>query len=166
MAEQTTQKEKALRVLTMLEGKWMGEGQGDFPTIDSFDYQETLTFERRDETSLFYQQRTEKRSKGKSVYQTSHWESGFLRILDNGIIEWSNSQSGGRTEILVGIPEIDDDLIRMELTSQALTNDERMVSSARMIEVGSGILKYQMGMQTTRVEKLTPHLAATLYRVT
>lgn len=166
MAEQTTQKEVALRVLAMLEGKWTGEGQGEFPTIDSFDYQETLIFERRDENSLFYQQRTEKRYKGESVYQTSHWESGFLRVLDNGMIEWINSQSGGRTEVLVGIPEIDDDLIRLELTSQALTNDERMASSARMIEVGSSMLKYQMGMQTTLVEKLTPHLAATLHRVT
>lgn len=46
------------QVLALLEGTWTGEGRGRYPTINSFDYRETLIFTRRDENSLAYDQLT------------------------------------------------------------------------------------------------------------
>jgi THAP domain-containing protein 4 len=154
----------ARHVLDRLEGTWRGDGSGYFPTIESFDYRETLTFERRDETTIFYEQRTEKRLRGQTAFLTSHWESGFLRALESGSLELTNAQSGGRSEVLIGAIELTDLRIRMNFVSKVLTNDERMVASMRTFEIENDTLRYQMKMQTTRVAELTPHLEAVLRR--
>ncbi len=72
------------QLFTLLEGTWTGEGRGQFPTITSFDYRETLTFTRRDEKTLAYEQRTQKRYDGQNEWLESHWEFGFIRILESG----------------------------------------------------------------------------------
>ncbi len=165
MANQSNHKSNAHQVLGQLEGTWIGEGQGYFPTIDPFDYKETLIFERRDETTLFYKQQTEKRPLGQTSYQTSHWESGFLRILPTGELELTNAQSGGRNEHLHGSVEVDGHAIWLRFESQLLTNDERMIASGRTFELNGNTLSYEMTMQTTRVDALMPHLIAKLNRV-
>jgi len=151
-------------VFGLLEGRWLGEGKGGFPTVESFDYSETLIFERRDENSLFYMQRTEKRMDGKAESVTSHWESGFIRVLMSGELELANVQSGGRGEILIGKIERMAQKIRLDFRSKLLTNDERMVASARTFEIDGDTLRYEMTMHTTRVDKLTRHLVARLQR--
>ena len=155
----------AQRVFDLLEGTWIGEGRAFFPTIDTFEYRETLTYTRQNDNSLFYEQRTEKRLQGQETFLTSHWESGFLRILEKGGVELINAQSGGRSEVLAGTVETMDQNVRLSFVSQGLMNDERMIASARTFEINQGTLKYEMGMKTTRVDSLTPHLTATLQRV-
>ena len=54
----------SIHLFTLLEGTWTGEGRGQFPTVTSFDYHEMLTFTRRDEKTLAYDQRTQKRYDG------------------------------------------------------------------------------------------------------
>jgi nitrobindin-like protein len=164
MLEHLGQAGIAQRVLDRLEGTWRGGGSGYFPTIEAFDYRETLTFERRDETTIFYEQRTEKRLCGQTAFLTSHWESGFMRALESGSLELTNAQSGGRSEVLIGTIEQTDLIIRMNFVSKVLTNDERMVASMRTFEIENDTLRYQMKMQTTRVAELTPHLEAILRR--
>jgi len=151
-------------VLGLLEGRWLGEGKGSFPTVESFDYYETMIFERRDENSLFYMQRTEKRIDGQAKFVTSHWESGFIRILMSSELELANVQSGGRGEVLIGKIERMARKIRLGFKSKLLTNDERMVASARTYEIDGDTLRYEMTMHTTRVDKLTRHLIAKLQR--
>jgi hypothetical protein len=153
-----------IRLLGLLEGTWAGEGRGQYPAINSFDYRETLTFTRKDEKSLAYEQRTRKRFDGQTEYLPSHWENGFIRILENDELELVNAQSGGRSEVLVGVIEMHANLIRVHFTSKALINDARMVSSARTFELEGDILRYEMEMQTTNVDRLTPHLKITLQR--
>jgi hypothetical protein len=46
------------QLFALLEETWEGEGRGQYPTINSFDYRETLKLTRRDEKSLAYDQRT------------------------------------------------------------------------------------------------------------
>lgn len=148
----------------MLEGSWSGEGRGEFPTIASFNYRETLTFERRSETSLFYLQRTERLPEGQEPV-TSHWESGFIDVLESGELQLANVQSGGRGEILVGEIEEDGDKIRLRFESTSLANDERMVATARVFKIEGDTLHYEMKMAMTQVGDLTLHVVATLRRV-
>jgi len=152
-------------IFDQLEGTWRGEGRGGYPTIDSFDYREKLVFTRRNETTLAYDQRTEKCMHGTDEYLTSHWENGFISILENGDLELVNAQSGGRGEVLTGHIEVLDSVIRLHFTSKALINDARMVSTARVFELEDDQLRYEMEMSTTKVAELTQHLAITLERV-
>ncbi|MEK6221412.1 MAG: FABP family protein [Chloroflexota bacterium] len=165
MDVQPNQKDSTLRLMTLLEGTWKGEGKGFFPTIEDFDYGETTIFIRRDDGSLSYIQRTEKLQTDEKTYLPSHEESGVIRVLENGKLILSNTQSGGRTEILNGIVEDLRDMIEVVFTSQTLTNDERMVSSGRRWEVEQGIMRYEMEMKTTAVDKSVPHLRAELRKV-
>jgi len=152
------------QLLTRIEGTWRGEGQGEYPTVTSFDYRETLTFTRRDEKSLAYEQRTQKRHDGQSEWLTSHWENGFIRVLDNGEVELVNAQSGGRLEVLVGEVTEQAGIIHINLVSKTILNDPRMVSSARRVELKGDTLRYEMEMQTTKVEQMSQHLKIALKR--
>ncbi|HET9906564.1 MAG TPA: FABP family protein [Anaerolineales bacterium] len=152
------------KILSLLEGTWAGEGRGDFPGVSSFDYRERLTFTRRDEKTLAYEQRAQKRYDGQTEYLQSHWESGFLSSLENDDLQLVNIQLGGRSEVLVGVIESLDTLFRIHFVSKTLNNDPRMLSSTRTFELEGDILRYEMAMHTTKVERLTPHLKITLQR--
>ncbi|MDJ0754616.1 MAG: heme-binding beta-barrel domain-containing protein [Ardenticatenaceae bacterium] len=152
-------------VFNRLVGTWIGKGQGFFPTIEEFEYRETLSFERQDEGSLFYNQRTEKRPLSQKDFTVSHWESGFLQVLQSGELELINTQSGGRSEVLVGSITSFSRKVTLTFASRLLSNDARMLATARTITVEHDTLIYEMGMHTTQVNELTPHLKATLYRV-
>ena len=153
------------QLLSCLVGTWIGEGRGEFPGVTSFDYHETLVFARRDEKNLAYEQRAQKRYDGGTEYIPSHWESGFISILEDNHLQMANIQIGGRNEILVGSVESIDDMFRIHFVSKTLNNDPRMVSTTRTFELEGDTLRYDMAMHTTKVKQLTPHLKSVLQRV-
>ena len=152
------------QLLTLLAGTWTGEGRGEFPTVTSFDFRETLTFTRRDEKTLAYEQRAQKLYDRQTEWLPSHWENGFIRMLEDGQLEMVSAQIG-RAEVLIGTIETMDNLIRIHFVSRAILNDPRMVSSARTLELEGDTLRYEMEMHTTRVNESTPHLRGILQRV-
>src|SRR5215212_1749886 len=152
------------QLFTLLEGTWQGEGRGYFPGATSFDFHETVTFTRRDEKTLAYEQRAQKLYDGQTEWLESHWESGFIRILESGELELTSAQIG-RTEVLIGTIEATGDIIRSHFVSKSITNDPRMISSARTFELEGDTLRYEMEMQTTKVAKSTPHLNIALQRI-
>jgi len=152
------------QLFTFLQGTWKGEGRGQFPTVTSFDYRESLVFTLRDEKTLAYEQRTQKRFDGQTEWLESHWENGFIRILENGELELTSAQIG-RTEVLVGSTESIGAVFRIYFVSKTITNDPRMISSARTFEMEGDTLRYEMEMQTTTVERLMSHLKIGLMRV-
>jgi len=154
----------ANEAFNLLEGSWQGEGRGGYPTVTPFDYREKLVFTRRNETTLAYEQRTEKRMDGTTEYLTSHWENGFISVLENGDLELVNAQSGGRGEVLTGRIEVLDSMFRLNFVSKALMNDPRMVSTARAFELEEDQLRYEMEMSTTKVPNLSRHLLISLER--
>ena len=151
------------QLFTLLESIWRGEGRGGYPTITSFDYRETLTFTRRDEKSLAYEQRTQKRYDGQNEWLVSHWENGFIRILESGELELINAQLG-RSEVLTGTVGKSNSTFKIHFVSKTITNDPRMVSSARRFELDGDTLHYEMEMQTTAVERPMLHLQMELRR--
>ncbi len=152
-------------VFDLLEGAWGGEGNGGYPTIDLFTYRERMVFTRKDKTTLAYDQRTKKRLEGSQAFVPSHWENGFITILENGELELVNAQSGGRGEVLNGHIEVVGSTIRLDFFSKHLINDERMVETRRSFELDGDRLRYEMEMRTTKVDRLTRHLAIQLERV-
>ena len=153
------------QALSLLEGTWIGEGRGEFPGVTSFGYRETLTFTRRDENSLDYEQKTQKLYDGQTEYLPSHGETGSIRLLETNEVELVNTQAGGRSELLIGNVETLGALIRIRFVSKSIANDSRMVSSDRTFELEGGTLRYEMGMHTTKIAQLTPHLKITLQRI-
>lgn len=78
-----------------LPGVWRGDGEGHYPTIDTFGYREELTFTRLgDKPIIAYAQRTWHRDDGRPL----HSESGFVR-LDGDRVELAIAQATGFTEV-------------------------------------------------------------------
>ncbi len=155
----------SIQIFDSLAGTWTGEGRGYFPTVTSFDIRGTFTFTRRDEKTIAYEQRAQKRYDGQTAWLESHWESGFIRLLANGELELTSAQLG-RTEVLIGTVAAAHEKFRLHFISTAIANDARVVSSARTFELGAGgdTLYYEMEMHTTQVNQLTPHLSITFHR--
>jgi len=83
--------------LKAFEGSWKGNGKGNYPTIDAFEYEEILTFRFDMSYPLIaYEQKTLLIPQNES----SHWETGFIMPLEDGSVELSNAQGGSRVEVL------------------------------------------------------------------
>lgn len=150
--------------LRVLHGTWRGAGSGDYPTIEAFRYDETLRveFDAR-YPMIHYEQRTTLTPSG----EASHWESGFVRVVD-GQVEVSSSQDSGRVEVLRGparFGEGDDDVV-LTLDSVALAHDPRLVRTRRVLTLRGATLGYVkwMATRTTPAPELLQHLSATLMR--
>jgi hypothetical protein len=152
------------QVLDLLEGTWKGDGRGYFPGVTSFDTHITLLFTRRDQKTLAYEQRAQKRYDGQTEWLESHWESGFIRSFENDELELTSAQIG-RVEVLLGSIESIDAMFLIHFVSKTITNDSRTISSARTFELEGDTLRYDMEMQTTKVDRSTPHLKIVLQRI-
>jgi len=153
-----------IHVLDLLEGTWKGDGRGYFPGVTSFDTHITLLFTRRDQKTLAYEQRAQKRYDGQTEWLESHWESGFIRSFENDELELTSAQIG-RVEVLLGSIKSIDAMFHIHFVSKTITNDPRTISSARTFELEGDTLRYDMEMQTTKVNQSTPHLKIVLQRI-
>lgn len=149
-------------VVDALVGTWTGEGEGQYPTIESFNYRETLQFtERSDHPAVHYEQRAwRKTPDGETV---SHWETGLLRLSSDGSVRLLNAQ-GGRSEIMEGTWKQKDDAWTILLESIGYAGDERAVKSLRNLGFDGRTLNYTMHMETTATNQMSLHLAASLTR--
>ncbi len=144
-----------------------GIGKAQYPTIDSFEYEENLSFEvYKSRLLIHYEQKTKLLPSG----EQSHWESGFIRPLENGLIEISNSQNNGRVEVLQGqidMNSLSEQELKIEFASVVLAHDPKMVETKRVLTVKADVLHYilLMSTNTTPEPNLTMHLEAVLKRI-
>ena len=150
--------------LHVLLGEWSGTGRGEFPTIEPFEYVETLSFATDGRPLLHYEQKTKRRRSGESDYVPSHWESGFIRLLADGQVELTCAQNGGRLERLTGLIEETGTGLILHLKGADFLNDTRMLETSRTITVDGDRLYYIQNMHTNAVATLTLHLEAKLER--
>ncbi len=145
--------------LAFLLGTWRGEGHGQYPTIDSFDYVEEITFGHVGKPWLAYQQRTRHATEDRPL----HAESGYFRPVGEGRLEVVMAYPTGHVEVAHGT--IDGTGIEWETGTLAATPTAKRVDQVkRTLRVVGDALHYEFAMAAVG-EPLTPHLSATLRRV-
>jgi hypothetical protein len=147
-----------LELLAPLMGTWEGEGRGEYPTIDSFSYTETMRFADTGKRFLVYSQRTADAITGTGL----HVETGYWRPAPPDRVEVTIAHPMGQTELAEGTV----DGGRFELRSITIANAttaKRVELLERSFVVDGDTLRYEMRMAAEGVP-LTHHLAAELHR--
>jgi nitrobindin-like protein len=154
----------AVAVLAPLLGTWRGEGRGEYPTIEPFDYGEEITFAHTGKPFLAYRQRTWSLADGSPL----HAETGYWRAVGDGRVEVTLAHPFGAVEVLVGTVA-GGSLRSLRLTSHALVTTptaKRIDATERDVDVDvdGNILRYRVRMAAVGAP-MTHHLAAELRSV-
>lgn len=151
-----------IALLAPLLGTWVGEGAGEYPTIQPFGYTEAITFAHAGKPFLTYRQLTTALEDSRPL----HSEIGFLRAPSAERAELVLAHPNGITEIEEGALTVSGPSIVMDLhaTTIGLTTSAKDVTAlARSIRVEGDVLTYRLTMAAVG-QPLQHHLAATLHR--
>lgn len=144
--------------LEFLLGTWKGEGHASYPTINSADYTEELTFEScGEENKIEFSQRTLYKNENRHL----HREYGFIFEKEKDVFTFISAQNNGRTEVLKGKLESP---FKIVLDSTHFGNDERPVKTRREYILENGILQYKLFLQT-QTQPYQLHLEAKLKKL-
>lgn len=150
-------------LLARLVGTFVGEGEGDFPTVAPFRYREQLVFTASGGPVIAYSQRTSDPGSGRPM----HAENGFLRPGAAGRVELLLAHSFGLTEVQEGtIAEDDDGVLRLHLASTAIgvAATAKPVDAVRRDLVLAGdLLRSELWMSYAGIA--SQHLVSELRRV-
>ncbi len=148
-----------LKPLAHLVGRWSGSGHGEYPTIDEFDYEDTVTFSHVGKPFLAYAQSTKHASDGRLL----HDETGFWRMVSPGWAEVVIAQPTGIVEVDEGT--VAGSAIRLRSTAIARTATAKEVTAVeRDFTIEGDTLWYLLRMAAVG-QPLVLHLAAELRRV-
>ena len=145
--------------LVPLLGTWTGRGRGDYPTIEPFDYDETVIFSHLGKPSFIYQQRTRSPVDGRPL----HAESGFWRLPNPEWVEIVLAIQSGLVEIDEG--PFRNGTMQLRSTAMAGTATAKSVTEVeRDITIDGDTLRYAVRMAAVG-ESMAIHLEAELKRV-
>ncbi len=146
--------------LEPLIGTWKGQGHGDYPTIEAFDYFEEVTFSTiPTKPFLVYTQKTRHAETGAPL----HTEAGYIRSSGPGQVELTISQPTGIVETHTGSFTVG---VYSFVSDQVVTTPTAVDVSActRTLTINGDELSYVFAMEAVG-EPMTKHLTATLHRV-
>lgn len=145
--------------LSFLLGEWHGSGAGEYPTIESFRYNEQVEFRHVGKPFISYVQRTKHAETGLPL----HAESGYLRPVGTSGVEFVVVQPSGIIEMHQGV--VAGQRIELTATDVLTTPTAKDVSAVRrVVSVDEDVLTYEVHMGAVG-QPLQHHLAATLTRL-
>ncbi len=140
-------------------GRWEGRGRGDYPTIEPFEYLETVWFEAGPgKPWVAYRQATKNAITGEPL----HAEYGYIRVLPAHRLEAVIASPTGLAEIHTGVV----DGTHMHLRTghvEATPMAKEVVDVERHLRVEGDTLRYRLSMAAVGLE-LQHHLEAELTR--
>jgi len=145
-----------------LLGRWEGAGVGGYPTIESFQFGQELTFSHNGKPYLFYVSRSWMLDADGVPGRPLGMETGFWRPQPEGKIEVLLAHPTGITEIYLG--EVTGTKIEMATDIVARTSTAKEVTAGhRLYGLVGPDLAYAYDMAAVG-QPLQPHLSAQLKR--
>lgn len=146
-----------------LAGTWRGRGEGDYPTIEPFAYDEELVIEAVPGRPVAHWR---SRTRDAATGEARHAESGFLRSTPDGVelvlahsFGVVESATGAMEVVATGAYDLDLDSDAMHATPSA----KRVDRVRRHVRFDGGTLTYTIAMAAVGVD-VTHHLSASLAR--
>lgn len=149
----------ALQPLAWLIGAWEGRGKGIYPTIDDFEYVERIEFAHDGRPILRYLQTTSSPETGAPM----HSETGYWKILPDGMIEMVMAHTFGIVEVQEGT--FDESSIRVKSRSLTSTGSAKEVTSIeRSYRLDDDVLHSETSMGAVG-QPHQRHLTSTLRKI-
>jgi len=149
----------AIAPLSFLLGRWAGEGEGSYPTIEPFHYGEEITVSHVGKPFLAYAQRTWSLDDGRPL----HAETGYWRCPSPTHVELVVAHPNGLVEVSEG-PVTATSVVLSSTTVAATATAKEVTTLVRRITVEEDRLAYALDMAAVGVA-LCGHLRAVLHRV-
>ena len=155
----------ALEPFAFLLGTWRGSGEGSYPTIDSFGYNEEVTFGHVGKPFLAYSQKTKHAETGLPL----HAETGYWRPIGNAGadgIEVILAHPTGIGESLAGpfTANAGGGVFDLRCEQPSLSATAKSVTeTTRRFVIDGDVLTYDVAMAAVG-RALTHHLRAELHR--
>jgi hypothetical protein len=149
--------------IAWLLGTWRGNGHGDYPTIEPFQYGEELIFTHDGRPFFHYFSRSWIVDEAGEKVREAHLETGFLRCQPGNQLEFVLTHNTGITEIWYG--QALNGKVELHTAGVGFTETAKSVESGtRLYGNVEGDLLYAYDMEAMGQE-LQPHLWARLKRV-
>ena len=153
-----------LAPLLFLLGRWEGAGVGGYPTIESFQFGQEITFGHNGKPFLSYLSRSWLLDGEGNPVRPLATETGFWRPQPDGQLEVLLAHPTGITEIYLG--QVTGTKIEMRTDVVARTSSAKEVTAGHRLYglVEGGDLAYAYDMAAVG-QPLQPHLSAQLKRI-
>lgn len=148
--------------VAFLLGQWQGNGHGDYPTIDAFQFGQEIGFTHDKRPFLHYFSRTWLVDDEGETVRPLALETGFLRPQKDGAVELLLAHPTGFVEIYYG--KVDG--AKLELTTDAVVRTQsakEYVGGQRLYGLVEGDLLWTFDMAAAG-QPIQPHIWARLER--